>query len=368
MAYLISAFWFWLVLVLVLGLVIGWWTWARDGQGWRGLWPWLVALGVGAVIAYWQFVPQRFGYLVDLGVIMFGTYVVACLFGGLLRGWTSASVADAQMSIVPRADPPVLTERAVEPAIAARPTEGGPEPIEEAITGLSRARGGKADDLKKIYGIDAEVEARLNHLGLYHYDQLASLTPGQRRWMFRQLGHEGRFPSWWWRWRYDAEQLIALKGKSSAKAESVAKSPAARSAPNPPVVPVAGDGLEGSKPAGLDAPRDGKADDLKRIRGIGKQNEGRLHGLGIWHFDQIANWSAPEATWVGGFLAFPGRIEREDWVAQAKILAAGGITDFAKRADAGLVATSRDETGDDGQGNIVVPEPLTKSRSRGKPS
>lgn len=96
----------------------------------------------------------------------------------------------------------------------------------------------------------------------------------------------------------------------------------------------------GARPAGLLGPRDGKADDLKRIKGIGKQNEARLNALGVWHFDQIADWTAENIRWAGSFLAFVGRIEREDWVGQAKVLAAGGTTEFAARVDAGDVPTS----------------------------
>ena len=79
---------------------------------------------------------------------------------------------------------------------------------------------------------------------------------------------------------------------------------------------------EGRRPHGLLSPLQGQADDLKRIRGIGQQNERRLHALGIWHFDQIAAWSAENVAWVGSYLAFPGRIDREKWIAQAKDLAA----------------------------------------------
>ena len=80
----------------------------------------------------------------------------------------------------------------------------------------------------------------------------------------------------------------------------------------------------GSKPAGLTAARDNRADDLKRISGIGKVNEGRLNALGIFHFDQIAAWSrAGNPLVVGTYLAFPGRIDREDWLGQAKMLASG---------------------------------------------
>jgi predicted flap endonuclease-1-like 5' DNA nuclease len=94
----------------------------------------------------------------------------------------------------------------------------------------------------------------------------------------------------------------------------------------------------GSRPAGLVAARGGKADNLKRIKGIGPQNEARLNALGTWHFDQIAAWSPTNAKWVGAFLAFPGRIEREDWITQAKALAAGEETAFSKRVDTGSVA------------------------------
>jgi NADH-quinone oxidoreductase subunit E len=80
----------------------------------------------------------------------------------------------------------------------------------------------------------------------------------------------------------------------------------------------------GSRPAGLDAPREGRADDLKRIRGIGPGNESKLNGLGIFHHDQVAAWGRAEVRWVGAYLGFPGRIDREGWVEQAKGLAGPG--------------------------------------------
>ena len=111
------------------------------------------------------------------------------------------------------------------------------------------------------------------------------------------------------------------------------------------------DQIAGVRPVGLAAPRGGNADDLKLIRGIGKQNEGRLHGLGIWHFDQVAAWTKDNALWVGSYLAFPGRIERESWVGQAAELAAGKETEFARRVKRGEVSTSKDD-GSFGQSNV----------------
>lgn len=80
----------------------------------------------------------------------------------------------------------------------------------------------------------------------------------------------------------------------------------------------------GARPVGLKAARAGKADKLQRIKGIGPVNEKKLNALGIYHFDQIAAWTRPEIRWVGTYLSFPGRIDREEWTSQAATLAAGG--------------------------------------------
>lgn len=82
-------------------------------------------------------------------------------------------------------------------------------------------------------------------------------------------------------------------------------------------------------------------DDLKRIRGIGPQNEARLNSEGITSFAQIAGLSIKEQGELGERLSFPGRIEREEWVKQAKVLAKGQKTEFAKRVDKGEVESSQ---------------------------
>jgi predicted flap endonuclease-1-like 5' DNA nuclease len=86
------------------------------------------------------------------------------------------------------------------------------------------------------------------------------------------------------------------------------------------------------RPAGLAGPRNGVPDNLQKIRGIGKRNEELLNGLGIFHFGQIAAWTPAEVSWVANYLAFPDRIERDDWVGQAIVLASGGGTGFTKSA------------------------------------
>ena len=100
------------------------------------------------------------------------------------------------------------------------------------------------------------------------------------------------------------------------------------------------------RPAGLSAPRSGVADNLQRIRGIGKRNEVRLNKLGIFHFGQIAAWTPAEARWVAAHLAFPERIERDDWIGQAIVLASGGELENMKAADRKRKAESAGEESD----------------------
>lgn len=82
----------------------------------------------------------------------------------------------------------------------------------------------------------------------------------------------------------------------------------------------------GVAPQGLlESLPDGRtADDLKKIRGVGPVLERTLNQLGIYFFDQVASLSADEIDWVTYHLdTFPGRIERDEWVSQARELSQG---------------------------------------------
>lgn len=78
---------------------------------------------------------------------------------------------------------------------------------------------------------------------------------------------------------------------------------------------------EASKPEGISEPRGGKADDLKKINGVGPAMEKLLNSLGYFHFDQVAAWTPAEAAWVDDNLeGFKGRASRDNWISQAKSL------------------------------------------------
>ncbi|MEM9740962.1 MAG: hypothetical protein AAF829_13990, partial [Pseudomonadota bacterium] len=139
--------------------------------------------------------------------------------------------------------------------------------------------------------------------------------------------------------RIKAEEEVAAEAARKAEAEADAASAAeVESTPD-----YDGDGVkegkdEGTRPVGLDAPRDGTADNLKEIKGIGPKLEKLCNRLGFWHFDQVAAWTPDEVAWVDANLeGFKGRVTRDEWVAQAKVLATGGETEFSKRVEDGDV-------------------------------
>ena len=121
-----------------------------------------------------------------------------------------------------------------------------------------------------------------------------------------------------------------------AKASSKGKPKTDGNAPNatPLATPEAkAPACAGKKPKALKAARKGKADDLKLILGIGPKLEILCNSLGFFHFDQIADWTPAEIAWVDENLeGFKGRVTRDKWVVQAKILAAGGTVAEAEAA------------------------------------
>lgn len=76
----------------------------------------------------------------------------------------------------------------------------------------------------------------------------------------------------------------------------------------------------------FDAP-EGDADDLKKISGVGPVLEKKLNALGITQYAQVAAFSADDIARVDEVLNFKGRIERENWIEQAKSLAEGAGSD-----------------------------------------
>jgi predicted flap endonuclease-1-like 5' DNA nuclease len=228
-----------------------------------------------------------------------------------------------------------------------------------------------ADNLQRIRGVDAALAQRLATAGITRYGQIAGWSAPQVEQFERQLETAaGRIARENW---IEQAQILSRGGdtvfsrafdRAAAPAPAVAavarpdaasRPEAARRAPPRPVSlgalrSVRSQAYQNPEPGPEAAYRVGShnrvvrsppAQDLKRIRGIGVLIERRLNAMQIVSYEQIANWTAEDIERVSRTLDFKGRIERENWVEQARILASGGATEFSRRVDRGDVETGR---------------------------
>jgi len=236
--------------------------------------------------------------------------------------------------------------------------------------------GSGRDNLQRIGGINAELEKALNVQGVTRYSQIAHWSKGDSDRFDQLLGHTGRVQRENW---IEQAQILSKGGDTAysrehdrrlaetARREEAAARPARladairdngtrpavdqrtrssdlsslrsvrseafrapeQTAPHPT-------GGRTEQPIGSPARPIGRTtipDDLKRIRGIGVLIEKKLNSMGITSYAQVANWSAADIERISHVLDFKGRIERENWVEQARILAAGGQTEFSRKTD-----------------------------------
>jgi hypothetical protein len=89
MAYLAIFFWGWLLASLLLGFAMGWIAVVHRARGVSKLVARCLAVLVAALlaVALARVVPGRYGYWLDLGLIMFGLYLIGCAIGSWLRDW-----------------------------------------------------------------------------------------------------------------------------------------------------------------------------------------------------------------------------------------------------------------------------------------
>lgn len=119
-----------------------------------------------------------------------------------------------------------------------------------------------------------------------------------------------------------ARTASAPDGANQAVAASARAVIAARRTAEAVIAEVAEVRVEAGRPVGLDAPRDGRKDDLTHIIGVLPVIETALNKLGIFHFDQMGALTDENIAWIEGHLGVPGRIGRELWREQARELSA----------------------------------------------
>ncbi|WP_439574627.1 hypothetical protein [Phreatobacter sp.] len=327
MVYLVQTFAVPLIATLVLGLVFGWVAAVKEDRGRSGWAALAITLFAAMVVASaLKWLPGRPGLWLDTFVLFSGAYLIGCVVGGLAHGLGGrpSDLAVAGAGAGPAAAmaeplPPVQLSGA---AAAAEAMAQGDKP-----QGIDAPRESRPDDLKLVRGIGPQNEARLNALGIWHFDQIAAWTAKETMWVGGYLAFPGRIERE--DWVGQAATLAA--GGTTAFSERAGRGEVATSRTG---VGDLGHADDRARPQGLVGPRGGVADDLELIRGVGKEIEGKLYGLGLWHFDQIAALSEAELGYISAYVGAPGRAVRDNWSGEARILAGGGETEHSRRIKA----------------------------------
>jgi predicted flap endonuclease-1-like 5' DNA nuclease len=256
-----------------------------------------------------------------------------------------------------------------------------PAPVQATSSPLEPARPVRPppatglDNLQRIRGIDAAMVQRLAAAGVNRYAQIATWSAAEVARYDRDLAAAGRIA----RENWIEQAQILMRGGDTTFSRAFDRgaptdvTPPSAVAPKPGGAVAEGATDTSSAPAarpfllgmlrsvrsqayqnpepGPEAAhrvgshnrvvRSAPPQDLKRIRGIGVLIERRLNAMQIATYEQIANWTAEDIERVSRTLDFKGRIERENWVEQARILASGGATEFSRRVDRGDVETGR---------------------------
>ncbi len=123
----------------------------------------------------------------------------------------------------------------------------------------------------------------------------------------------------------DEEQGSAKRNQAliDAAPAATAPQPVVEQEPAPTPVAAAPDPVSATAARG---------DDLTQIKGLGPKLKTQLNGMGVTSFAQIAGWDDAEIDRVDAQLGrFQGRIRRDDWVEQAKLLSAGDRAAYESR-------------------------------------
>ena len=271
------------------------------------------------------------------------------------------------------ASTPAATPKPVPAATAATTANTAPARApDEPVVPIRPAAPTARDNLQRISGIDAQTEQRLAAQAVTRYSQIAHWSPADIERFERLLGTSRRIARENW---IEQAQILSRGGDTAFSrefdrqaAEAAAQHRPAKltdaigahsavkasEGPKPELGAlrsVRSEAYQGGAEPGPEAARRAASqskvvrsatlEDLKRIRGIGVLIEKKLNSMGVVSYEQIANWSAEDIDRVSQTLDFKGRIERENWVEQARILASGGATEFSRRVDRGEIETSR---------------------------
>ena len=289
-------------------------------------WCWLIAAAVGILVALLLWTTRDWGFIQGafLGLLIF-------IIGGALLSWmlckpqAQVTSASATTSTASNAAATVSTSTGTE-AVA-----GGAI----AAAGVAEVASSASADVKPSSELAGSKELA-GRKGEWKYEKPeveaakpASTKIAPSKTAKPKAAAEAKAPAKKAKTAAKASSAPTAK-VASGSASATAKAAAAKNSTSTRA-PVAADG----KPSTMSKARDGGADDLKLLKGVGPALEKTLNELGFYHFDQVAAWRKKEIDWVDGNLRFKGRIERDEWIKQAKVLAKGGTTAFVTKAKKG---------------------------------
>jgi predicted flap endonuclease-1-like 5' DNA nuclease len=205
----------------------------------------------------------------------------------------------------------------------AREAEARAAHLESELRAAAAARDDQAEATESPFAASPEIDALLRWRMLYLERRVAHLqrstrpvAPAPRAAVSEAAPDPDR---WKWRARYLEARVRHLEQRTAPAALTPARGDVEPAAPAP-LVPLGSE----EKPPVLAAARNGAPDDLTLIDGVSLLQQSTLNALGVFHFDQIAAWSAANIAWVDQYLRLRGRIVDEEWVDQARELARHG--------------------------------------------
>jgi predicted flap endonuclease-1-like 5' DNA nuclease len=349
MWYLLNAYWIPLLLAGLLGVIVGWMscnnqTIAHNARpSWFSGWvPWgVAAAALAAVAALQMLLPGRQGLLLDTALMLFGAYMLGCCVGCLLRPkpaahLTTAGATKSSIAGKPSTSGNVATAAAVGTAATAaglaaakaapaKSSGSVSTTTTSSVTGKSTTSGTTSGTSSASASASKPVVTATETTKTGNIANLTSTPAGTNGTVSNVATALGA-----------AATGVAATAAAGTTKGVAAVSSAATTVTTPTSAiasKTAGDGdiktftgapKFGERPMLYNAPRGGKGDELSLIWGVAEKLEHKMNAAGIWHFDQIANWSVANIEWFEHeFEGFKGRLDRDKWIEQCKKLAAG---------------------------------------------
>lgn len=195
-------------------------------------------------------------------------------------------------------------EKAIEKLAEKTTLANNQKPSKLSSYGLKKPNG-KADDLKLISGVGVKLEQVLNKCGIFHFEQIVNFKRKDVAAVDDMLNFKGRID----RDEWIKQARLLMRGVNTATEKTKPKATRKSSTTHSRV-----------KPLGMKRPK-GELDDLQLITGVGPKLERKLHRLGVYHFEQIAEFTREDIELLDRKLGtYRGRVKRDRWPTQAKRL------------------------------------------------